>query len=329
VTTVLSVVVPMFNEEDALPAFADRLRPHLDRLDVDYEVVAVDDGSHDTTPQLLQGMRRLWPQLRVIRLRRNAGHQAALTAGLHRAAGDYVVSIDADLQDPPEKIGDMLALAQQDNLDIVYGVRVDRTTDTRFKRTSAGAYYWMMRRLVGTWLPRHAGDFRLLSRAVVETLRALPERQPVYRLLVPSLGFASGEVPYVRESRVAGRTKYPVTRMLRLALDSITNFSAAPLRLATWLGLVSFFFCLLLMIVGVIVYASGLTVPGWASIFVAVLLLGGIQLVCLGLLGEYVGRIYAAVQHRPTYFIGYDSAEDPRDHGLKSAVAGGSGAQMS
>src|SRR6185503_11659158 len=146
----------MYNEEDALPAFADRLRPLLDGLGVDYEVVAVDDGSGDTTPQLLHGMRRLWPQLRVIRLRRNAGHQAALTAGLHRALGDYVVSIDADLQDPPEKIGEMLDLARQDNLDIVYGVRVDRTTDTRFKRTSAGAYYWMMRRLVGTWLPRHA-----------------------------------------------------------------------------------------------------------------------------------------------------------------------------
>jgi polyisoprenyl-phosphate glycosyltransferase len=330
VSILLSVVVPMFNEEDALPAFADRLRPHLDRLGVDYEVVAVDDGSADATPQLLHGMRRLWPQLRVIRLRRNAGHQAALTAGLHRAVGEYVVSIDADLQDPPEKIGEMLDLARRDNLDIVYGLRVDRTTDTRFKRTSAGAYYWMMRRLVGSWLPRHAGDFRLLSRAAVDTLKALPERQPVYRMLVPSLGFPCGEVTYVRESRVAGSTKYPVARMLRLALDSITNFSAAPLRLATWLGLISFFFCLLLMVVGVVVYASGTTVPGWASIFVAVLFLGGIQLVCLGLLGEYVGRIYAAVQQRPTYFIGYDSADphDPRDLEFKSVVGGAPGPHL-
>jgi dolichol-phosphate mannosyltransferase len=316
VSIILSVVVPMFNEEDALPALTDRLRPHLDRLEVSYEVIAVDDGSTDTTPQLLHGLRRLWPQLRVIRLRRNAGHQAALTAGLHRSRGDYVVSIDADLQDPPEKIGEMLIRAREHNLDIVYGVRVDRTSDTRFKRRSAGAYYWMMRRLVGTWMPSHAGDFRLLSRAVVDTLRELPERAPVYRLLVPSLGFPSGEVTYVREARTAGRTKYPVTRMLRLALDSVTNFSAAPLRLATWLGLISFFTCLLLMIFGVVVYASGFTVPGWASIFVAVLLLGGIQLMCLGLLGEYVGRIYAAVQQRPTYFVGYDSADrrDDADH---------------
>ena len=158
-------------------------------------------------------------------------------------------------------------------------------------------------------MPRHAGDFRLLRRAVVDALKALPERQPVYRLLVPSLGFSSGEVGYVREERVAGKTKYPLSKMVRLAIDSITSFSAAPLRLATWLGVLGFFACLrAARLRCCVVFLSGSTVPGWASIFVAVLLLGGIQLVCLGLLGEYVGRIYATVQHRPTYFVGYDSA---------------------
>jgi polyisoprenyl-phosphate glycosyltransferase len=315
--TELSVVIPMFNEEEALPALAERLRPALDDLKVTYEVVAVDDGSQDETPQQLVAMRRTWPQLRVVRLRRNAGHQAALTAGLHRAIGTYVVSIDADLQDPPEKIGEMLQLARDNNLDIVYGVRNDRTTDTFFKRTTAGVYYRIMQRLVGSWLPRHAGDFRLLRRPVVDALKALPERQPVYRLLVPSLGFASGEVTYMREERVAGKTKYPLGKMIRLALDSITNFSAAPLRLATYLGMFAFFTCVVLLLFCLAVFLAGATVPGWASIFVAVLLLGGVQLVCLGLLGEYVGRIYATVQHRPTYFVGYDSAvpqaEDRRE----------------
>jgi dolichol-phosphate mannosyltransferase len=313
----------MFNEEEALPALAERLRPALDGLDVTYEVVAVDDGSQDETPQQLVAMRRTWPQLRVIRLRRNAGHQAALTAGLHRAVGTYVVSIDADLQDPPEKIGEMLQLARDNNLDIVYGVRNDRTTDTFFKRTTAGIYYRIMARLVGSWLPRHAGDFRLLRRPVVDALKALPERQPVYRLLVPSLGFASGEVAYTREERVAGKTKYPLGKMIRLALDSITNFSAAPLRLATYLGMFAFFVCVVLLLFCLAVFLAGATVPGWASIFVAVLLLGAIQLICLGLLGEYVGRIYATVQHRPTYFVGYDSAA-PQQEDRRAALDVGS-----
>ncbi|GGK19872.1 glucosyl transferase [Pilimelia terevasa] len=307
----LSVVVPMYNEEDALVPLIDRLRPLLDGLGEPYEVVAVDDGSRDATPELLHGARRMWPQLRVVRLRRNAGHQAALTAGLHRARGAYVVSIDADLQDPPEKIVDMLALARRDRLDVVYGVRSDRGTDTGFKRGTAGAYYWLMRRLAGAWVPRQAGDFRLLSRAAVDILRELPEQQPVYRLLIPSLGFRGGEVDYPRAARVAGETKYPLRRMVRLAVDSVTNFSAAPLKLATWLGLASFLFCLLMMVFGLVAYANDVTVPGWASLFVAVLLLGGVQLICLGLLGEYIGRIYTAVQQRPTYLVAEDTADAP------------------
>jgi dolichol-phosphate mannosyltransferase len=299
----------MYNEEDALVPLIERLRPVLDAIGEPYEVVAVDDGSRDTTGQLLLGALKMWPELRVVRLRRNAGHQAALTAGLHRSRGQYVVSIDADLQDPPEVIGEMLRVARVDGLDVVYGVRNDRSSDSRFKRITAGAYYWMMRRLVGAWVPRHAGDFRLLSRAVVETLKALPEREPVYRLLVPSLGYPSGEVTYARAQRVAGRTKYPLTKMVRLAFNSLTGFSAAPLRLATWLGVASFLFCLLMMVFGLAAYAGGVTVPGWASLFVAVLLLGGVQLICLGMLGEYIGRIYTAVQSRPTYQIGYDSAQ--------------------
>ncbi|AWZ06978.1 MULTISPECIES: glycosyltransferase family 2 protein [unclassified Streptomyces] len=306
--TTLSVVVPMYNEEDALPALVARLRPALDGLGLGYEVVAVDDGSQDRTPELLARFRTEWPELRILRLRGNSGHQAALTAGLHGAVGSYVASIDADLQDPPEKIPEMLALARGQGLDIVYGVRDDRSTDTGFKRRTAGAYYWLVRRLVGKQVPAQAGDFRVLSRAAVEAVKSMPDQHQVYRLLVPWLGFPSGRVSYRREERVAGQTKYPLGRMIRLGVDSIVNFSAAPLRLATWLGVASFFGCLAMAAATLVVHLLGKTVPGWTSLFIVMLFLGGVQLICVGLLGEYIGRIYTAVQRRPTYFVGYDSA---------------------
>ncbi|MFJ2866313.1 glycosyltransferase family 2 protein [Kitasatospora sp. NPDC087314] len=306
----LSVVMPIYNEQEALPLTVERLRPILDELGIDYEVVGVDDGSTDATPVLMQKIRQDWPEFRIIRFARNSGHQAALKAGLDRAFGDYVVSIDADLQDPPEKIPEMLSLAREQNLDIVYGVRGDRGTDSFFKRRTAGAYYGLMRRLVGKRMPSQAGDYRLLSRPAVDALKALPEHQPVYRLLVPWLGFPSGEVVYVREERVAGATHYPLGKMVRLALDSVTNFSAAPLRLATWLGLFSFLVCLGLVAYTAIEHVLGNTVPGWSSLFIGMLFIGAVQLICVGLLGEYVGRIYSAVQARPAYFIGYDSAEE-------------------
>ncbi|MFG2295221.1 glycosyltransferase family 2 protein [Streptomyces sp. NPDC048603] len=297
----------MYNEEEALPALVARLRPALDGTGAGYEVIAVDDGSADRTAELLEEFRTGWPELRIVSLRGNSGHQAALTAGLHSSKGAYVASIDADLQDPPEKIPEMLDLARAENLDIVYGVRDDRSTDTGFKRNTAGAYYWLMRRLVGKQVPSQAGDFRLLSREAVEALKRLPDQQQVYRLLVPWLGFPSGQVTYHRDERVAGETKYPLGKMIRLAVDSITNFSAAPLRIATWLGAGTFVVCLLLMAVTLGIYLTGQTVPGWTSLFISMLFLGGVQLICVGLLGEYIGRIYTAVQRRPTYFIGYDS----------------------
>jgi len=299
----------MFNERESVDAFAARLRPALDRLGVSYEVVAVDDGSSDGTVLRLMHLRKTWPQLRVVKLRRNVGHQSALAAGLRAARGDYTVSIDADLQDPPETIGEMLDKARDEHLDVVYGVRSDRSTDTFFKRSSASAYYWLMRRLVGPWVSAQAGDFRLLSRAVIDVLDDLPEQRPVYRLVVPSLGFPSGEVPYVRGERVAGRTKYPLNKMVRLSLDSVTSFSAAPLRLATWLGVVSFAVCVVLILAGLGAYAWGVVVPGWTSLYIAVLLLGGVQLICLGLLGEYIGRIYAATQRRPQFLVAFDTAD--------------------
>jgi glycosyltransferase involved in cell wall biosynthesis len=306
----LSVVIPMYNEEAVLPILVERLRPVLDGIGERYEVVAVDDGSTDATAAQLMGIRRIWPEMRIIRLRRNSGHQAALTAGLHRAYGQYVASLDADLQDPPEKLPEMLELARGKGLDIVYGVRNDRSSDTLVKRRSAGLYYWLMRRLAGVEVHANAGDFRLLSRPTVDVLKQLPEHQPVYRLLVPWIGFPSGEVHYRRDERAAGRTKYPFAKMVRLAADSVTNFSAAPLRMATWLGMISFFFCLLMLIYVVVAFALDFTEKGWPSVIATVLFLGGVQLLCLGLLGEYLGRLYASAQGRPAYFVGYDSAEE-------------------
>ena len=300
-------MVPVFNEEAVLPVFEARARPILDGLGDDYEVLVVDDGSRDGTASLLVEMRDTWPQLRVVTLRRNAGHQAALTAGLDRCLGDRVITMDADLQDPPELIPAMLLAADTEQADIVFAVRSDRRSDSLFKRGTAGLYYRVMRSAAGQEIPSNSGDFRLMRRVVVEALRDLPERHRVYRLLIPWLGFPSTTVPYCRESRAAGQSKYPLSKMVRLAADSVTSFTAQPLRIATWLGLTGGAACLIAMLSAIAAQIAGATVPGWASVFVAVLFVGAIQLLCLGLLGEYIGRLYAEAQHRPLYYVASDS----------------------
>ncbi|QNN53169.1 glycosyltransferase family 2 protein [Nocardioides mesophilus] len=322
----LSVVVPMFNEEEVVPLFVQRLRPELDALSHDgvsvtYEVVCVDDGSRDGTAELLFAAREEWPQLRLVRLLRNAGHQAALTAGLDSARAEYAVTIDADLQDPPEAIGQMYSMAVSDGLDVVYGVRSDRSSDTMVKRWTAHSYYRVMRRLSGPQLPDNAGDFRLVSRRVIHALSALPEHGRVYRLVIPWFGFPSGQVTYVRDRRAAGRTKYPLSRMVSLGLDSVTAFSAVPLRFATWAGMLGTGFALFAM--GWALWGSfvGGTVPGWTSTVATLGLLAAVQLLCLGLLGEYVARIFVASQGRPTYLVGYDSLHHPHP-ALRHEVTG-------
>jgi glycosyltransferase involved in cell wall biosynthesis len=303
----LTVVVPMYNEQDVLPLFVERLRPVAEGWGVSYEVLCVDDGSGDATPVLLQRLRREWPEVRVVRLRANSGHQAAISAGLARARGDYVVTIDADLQDPPEVIGEMLDAARSQGVDVVYGVREDRSTDTAFKRTSARLFYRSIRAMSDVDAHVDAGDFRLMSRATVDAVNALPEHNRVLRFVVPALGFPSVSVGYKREARAAGESKYPLGKMIRLSVDSVTGFSIAPLRFATWLGLFGG-----IAAVGVLLYALamlllGSTVPGWTSTVVIVAAVGAVQLLALGILGEYVGRTYAALQARPTYFVAHDS----------------------
>jgi dolichol-phosphate mannosyltransferase len=303
----LSVVIPMYNEEEVLPLLVQRLRPLLDRTAATYEVVAVDDGSSDLTPALLQRYHREWPSLRVVRLRANAGHQAAISAGLVSARGDYVVTLDADLQDPPEVIPQMLELARRDGVDVVYGVRNDRSTDTWFKRASARAFYRLIGAVSKTSAHADAGDFRLMSRATVDAINGLPDHNRVLRFIVPALGFPSDTVEYKREERAAGSSKYPLLKMVKLSLDSLTGFSAAPLRVATFAGIGGAAIAALFVLYTLVVRAQGHTVPGWTSTVAIVAGFSAIQLLCVGILGEYIGRMYAHMQGRPTYFVAYDS----------------------
>jgi dolichol-phosphate mannosyltransferase len=313
---VLSVVVPMYDEEEVLPMFFERMRPLLDGLGSSYELVVVDDGSRDRTAALLLEVAKEWPQLRVVRLLRNSGHQAAQSAGFRRARGEFLVTIDADLQDPPEMIAEFLRAAREQDVDVVYGVRSDRSSDTWLKRTTARMYYRLMCRLVGKDIPFDAGDFRLVSRRVVDAVNALPEDGRVFRLVIPWLGFPSTEVPFVRAERAAGTTKYNLSKMLRLAFDGLTAFSAAPLRLATWLGLLGGLLSFGVVIGALVTKLAGRSVPGWTSTVLAVGVIGAIQLVCLGLLGEYVARLFQSSQRRPQFLVGYDSLEDPGHHTL-------------
>ncbi|WP_460653886.1 glycosyltransferase family 2 protein [Kribbella endophytica] len=306
----LSVVVPMYDEEEVLPIFFDRMRPLLDGLGVSYELLVVDDGSRDATASLLLAAATDWPQLRLVRLLRNSGHQAAISAGFRRARGNHLVTIDADLQDPPEVIAELLTTARDKDVDVVYGVRSDRSSDSWAKRTTARMYYRLMCRLVGRDIPFDAADFRLVSRRVVDAVNALPEDGRVFRLVIPWLGFPSAEVKYVRAERAAGVTKYNLRKMLRLAFDSVTAFSAAPLRLATWLGLFGGLLSVAFVIGALVIKLTGQSIPGWTSTVLAVAVIGAIQLLCLGLLGEYVARLFQSSQKRPQFLVGYDSLDD-------------------
>jgi polyisoprenyl-phosphate glycosyltransferase len=310
----LTVVVPCYNESEVLPLLEGRLRPVLDGLGEAYEVVMVDDGSRDGTGEVLLKTAASWPQVRPLLLARNVGHQLALTAGLDHADGDYVVTMDADLQDPPELIPVMLERAVAERVDVVYARRSDRSTDSRFKRWTASAYYDLMRRSAGVDLPDNVGDFRLLSRRVVLALRMLPERHRVYRLLIPWLGFPSAVVEHRREARAAGTTKYPVRKMVSLAWNGLSSFTTSPLQVATTVGASAAVLALVGAVLVIVSFLLGQTVPGWASVSVAVLFLAAVQLLCLGVLGAYVGRIYEEVQHRPLYRVDHqDRRADVRD----------------
>lgn len=295
--------MPVYQEQEVLPLLVARLRPVLDAIGDDYEVLFVDDGSTDRTPELLSELEQDWPAVRPVRLARNSGHQAALTAGIERARGEWVVSMDSDLQDPPELVPQMLAAARDTGSLVVYAARPDRASDSWPKRATAGVYYRVTERLTGVALPRHAGDFRLMHRDVVDTLLSLPEQHRVYRLLIPLLGFPSTVVEHVRAERAGGRSTYTLKKMVLLASDSLVSFSSTPLRVATAFGVGTAALSALIGLWALGVRLAGNAVPGWTSLALPVLFLGTVQLLCLGVLGEYLGRVYDEVKRRPAYRV--------------------------
>lgn len=302
--TLLSVVVPCFNEEDVLPETHRRLIEVLETVPAHaFELIYVDDGSRDATLDILRGFQQADPRVRVVVLSRNFGQQMALTAGLQNAAGEAVAVIDADLQDPPEVIIEMLDRWRQ-GVDVAYGTRTERKDDSAFKRGAAFLFYRLFNRLADIYIPPDTGEFRLMDRIVVDAVVAMPERDRFARGIVAWTGYRQEPVHFDRASRVAGETKWPLRNMLIFAADGILSFSFMPLRLATWIGLVATGLAL-----GGIMYAvalrvfTGVWVTGWTVLFIALLFLGGVQFVLIGILGEYLGRIYAEVKRRPLYLV--------------------------
>jgi len=300
----ISIVVPCFNEEEVLRETNRSLLAALEHLPLEFEILYVDDGSTDQSHEILRELQALDGRVRVLRFSRNFGHQMAITAGLEHASGDAVVIIDADLQDPPDVIADFVA-KWMDGYDVVYGVRAERNGETTFKLWTAKLFYRLIGKLSDTEIPVDTGDFRLISRRVVNALLEMPERDRFVRGMVSWLGFSQTAVPYRRAARAAGVTKFSLWKMLRFAADGIVSFSILPLRLATWAGFAASGIALLGILITVIERFMGVEglVKGWASILVAILFIGGVQLICMGIIGEYVGRIYGESKRRPLYVV--------------------------
>ena len=296
----LSVIVPLYNEEEIVAKTFSVLTEEL--AQVEHELIFVNDGSTDRTREILEGLVSQAPNNKLINFSRNFGHQAAFSAGLKHAQGQAVVIIDGDLQDPPALIHEMLQ-KWREGYQVVYAQRRKRKGESFFKKASAHCFYKLLHSLTNIDIPMDTGDFRLMDRVVVEQLNALPERNRVLRGLVCWVGFKRIGIPYDRQSRSAGTSKYPLRKMLRLAMDGITGFSTTPLKISFLIGL-----SVMLVSLGIGIWAilekflnPAVTVPGWASLMTAIVFFGGIQLMSIGILGEYIGRIYEEVKQRPLY----------------------------
>ncbi len=298
----VSLVIPIFNEEEVLPELDRRLRELLGRLGMACEVVFVDDGSHDGSLELLRAMVASEPRYRVVSFSRNFGHQRAITAGMDKSRGMAIVVMDADLQDPPEVILEMVA-KWREGFDVVYGRRRTRVGETWFKLFTAKLFYRLFAAMIPIEVPLDTGDFRLMSRRVVVAMRALRETHRFVRGLVAWIGFKQTAVEYDRAARAAGETKYPLRKMLAFAFDGIASFSILPLRMATYLGCLVGLASVLYALAAVATYVLGMTVPGWTTTVVLVSFLFSVQLLVTGVLGEYVGRIYEEVKGRPLYVV--------------------------
>lgn len=300
----LSMVIPCYNEEEVIGETIKRLRIFCAELvDLDVELIFVDDGSRDRTRELLKSYAAEDSRIRLIGFARNFGHQIAVTAGIDAACGDAVVLIDADLQDPPEVVHEMIA-KWREGYDVVYGTRTERPGESAFKLATARSFYRILNRLSDVPIPLDTGDFRLMSRHVVDTLRAMPERDRFVRGMVSWVGFKQIALPYKRAERFAGESKYPLRKMIRFATDGILSFSTKPLQMSVALGMLA----ASLALIGIF-YALGLRiftniwVEGWTALMIAILFLGGVQLICVGILGEYIGRIYNEIKNRPLYVV--------------------------
>jgi glycosyltransferase involved in cell wall biosynthesis len=302
--TALSIVVPCFNEELCLSELHRRLTAGARAaVGADYELVLVNDGSRDGSWAAMQKLAATDPKLVAVNLSRNHGHQLALTAGLDFCRGDAVLIIDADLQDPPELLGDMLAMMREEEADVVYGVRRSRAGETAFKRATAHGFYRLLSRATEVDIPVDAGDFRLISRRALNALMAMPEQARFIRGMVAWIGFKQVPFAYNRDPRFAGETKYPLRKMVRFALDAITGFSSAPLKLASHAGLALSLGSLLIIVYIGWAWLSGQSIQGWTSLMLVVVILGAMQMFVLALMGEYIGRLYNQAKQRPLYIV--------------------------
>jgi dolichol-phosphate mannosyltransferase len=299
---VYSIVAPAINEEDTLPHFYERVVAVMEQVGEPFEVVLINDGSSDGTLRAMQALHERDRRVRVVDFSRNFGHQIAISAGLDYARGDAVIIIDSDLQDPPEVIPQLIARWKA-GVEVVYAQRARRAGETRFKLLTAAAFYRLIARITSVQIPRDTGDFRLLDRRVVETLVTMREHHRFMRGLSVWVGFRQEAVPYDRHERFAGATKYPLRKMIRFALDAITAFSYAPLQLATSFGFILAALSLVGIVVAIIVRVFGGAIQGQGTTLIVVLFLGGIQLIFLGIIGEYLGRIYDEVRARPLYIV--------------------------
>ncbi len=297
----LSVVAPMYEEEATVDPFTERVAAAL--TGINYELILVNDGSKDGTRDAMAAAAARDPRVKIVSLARNFGHQPALTAGLEHARGDVVVMLDGDLQDPPEVIPEMVE-RWKEGVDVVYAVREQRLGETLFKRVTARGFYTVFRRLTGLDLAVESGDFRLMDRRALDALLAMPERNRFLRGMTVWIGFTQTAVPFVRQERHAGVTKYPLRKMLRFSFDAITSFSSRPLQWAMVLGFFFSAIAFLAIPLTVVARYADIFSKGVPTTIIIVLLLGGIQLITLGIIGEYVGRIYDEVKHRPLYVVG-------------------------
>lgn len=299
----LSVVVPCYNEQEVISETIKRLQNFCVEVNLDTELIFVDDGSFDRTREILKGFAAEDSRIKLIGFARNFGHQIAVTAGIDAANGDAVVLIDADLQDPPEVIHQMIA-KWREGYDVVYGTRTERSNESRFKLVTAQGFYRLLNQLSDIPIPLDTGDFRLMSRNVVDTLKAMPERDRFIRGMVSWVGFRQTALPYKRAKRFAGESKYPLAKMFSFAMDGILSFSTKPLEISIAMGM----FCAAIALIGIFYSLflrlfTNIWVEGWTALMIAILFIGGVQLISIGILGQYVGRTYKEIKKRPLYVV--------------------------